>query len=83
MITHVAIIIDGEVQSLPKPNRHHNIIKLFPMPKHKQGEQGFIDDRRGFVGRHEALCIVLGYKQELRFGEFCDPQHGLFSEDLW
>jgi len=88
MIEVAAIKKDGKVYSLPRPARHHNVMHEFKLGR--PHEQGFIDDRLGFVGRHQALCIALACKQELRFnkrqtapGEFCDPAHGLFSEDLW
>ncbi|MFT4579245.1 MAG: hypothetical protein ACI9UO_002079 [Nitrospinales bacterium] len=90
MITAAAVRFEGVVHTLPKPNRHHNIRHNLNIAKRSYGQDGFIDDRKGFVGRHEALCIALAYTQELRLnkqqtkpGEFCDPQHGLFSEDLW
>lgn len=83
MIIAVAIIIGGKVESLPKPNRHHDIIRKFPNDKHEHGDQGFIDDNRGFVSRGVALAIVQDEKQPLITGKFMAPGHGLFSEDLW
>jgi len=84
MIISAAVIINGKVESLPRPARHHTILHAFPNePSRHRGEQGFIDDRQGFVGRHEALCLALACKQELISGEFWAPEHGLFSEDLW
>ena len=80
MIISVAMLIDGKVESLPQPNRHHDIVLKFPDDKHKHGDQGFIDDKHGFVRRRAAAMIALrqGQVKELKW-----PHHGLFSEDLW
>jgi hypothetical protein len=83
MIVSVAMWIDGRVESLPKPNRHYDLIRKFPQPEHSHGDQGFIDDKRGFVSRQVALAIVEREDQPLRTGEFMAYGHGLFSEDLW
>ena len=81
MITAAAIMIDGVVQSLPKPNRHHNIIHKFPKPGHQHGEQGFIDSELGFVSREVAKVIAIAS------GQLQKPKNSysekLFSEDLW
>lgn len=80
MIITAAIIIDGEVESLPRPNRHHNILRKFPRSNFMQGTQGFIDDERGFVGRKLAAKIALeeGQIKNLKYSKYL-----LFSEDLW
>lgn len=83
MIIAVAMFIDGKVESLPKPNRHHDIIRKFPLPDHEHGEQGFIDDKYGFLSRKAALGLVQDEGQELRGQKLTAPGHGLFSEDLW
>ena len=93
MIIRAAIKCRGTVYSTTPPNRHHHILHRFTPPlRRDEVEEGFIDDKEGFVGRHEALCIVVACGQDLRFNKgsdvamkdrFCDPQHGLFSEDLW
>ncbi len=83
MIIAVAIWIDGKVESLPKPNRHHDIILKFPPWEHEHGEQGFIDDNHEFVTRKVALAIVNRKDQKLKSGKFLNKYFGLFSEDLW
>ena len=79
-----AAIVHGEkVYTLPKPNRHHNIIKHIA---DKEGSyrptkaiQGFVDEHGNFLTRKEAAKIVIenGQLDKLRW-----PPH-LFSEDLW
>ena len=81
MIIAVAMQINGRIESLPKPNRHHDIIRKFPKPKHKHGEQGFIDTELGFVSREVAKVIAVASDQLIsRSGKFSDK---LFSEDIW
>ena len=79
MIIAVACMIDGKVQTLPAPARHHNVLHKYPMPEHKHGEQGFIDDSLGFVGRKKAAKIALAEGQV----EKLHSPPWLFSEDLW
>ena len=74
MITHVAIKDrDGTVWSLPKPNRHHNVIHLIQEQIGKPGAlkllgnhtQGFVKDNRRFLSRKEAFYEALQYRQLL------------------
>lgn len=83
MITHVAMIYQGKLWTLPKPNRHHNIIKLYykttglSLNEHKEG---FLDDHGNFLDRTQAL------KHALNCGQIKEPKFQpdlLFSEDLW
>jgi hypothetical protein len=82
MIIAAAVKIDGIARALPAPARHHNILHKFPTPDHEHGEQGFIDDQKGFVTRQQAARIAIKEGQIEK-----DPVHGwghgLFSEDLW
>ncbi len=82
----IAAAIRDEVQgynlSLLPPARHHDIINAlanrgYALPI--KGDQGFIDDQRGFVDRLQAADIAVSQGQipRLRW----PPQ--LFSEDLW
>jgi len=88
-ITHVAIRVDGVVWSLPKPFRHHNIIRLvcdltgtkFVDCSESRGDQGFLDANGVYLDRKAALARALALKQvkdedDIRAGM-------LFSEDLW
>lgn len=81
MIIRAAMMINGTVQSLPRPKRHHDIIKKFPNSGSKHGEQGFIDDQLGFVSREVAKVIAVASNQIIE-GEGLFSEK-LFSEDLW
>ena len=84
-IESVAIVYEGETHVLPRPNRHHNVIRAIA---EKNGVgingsdiQGFMTNTGRFVKRVEALHIALAANQVL------DPANvragRLFSEDLW
>ncbi len=79
MIIAAAAIVDGQIRALPAPARHHHVLQRFPLPDHAHGDQGFIDDQRGFVGRELAAEIALaeGQIEKLKW----PPSR--FSEDLW
>lgn len=83
MITHVAIMLNGMVFSLPRPNGHHNIIYALAalgVPTPIRGIQGFKDSKDRFLTRTEAFEVAIASKQIER------PEHGLeelYSEDLW
>lgn len=82
MIIAVAIRTEQDIYELPRPARHHNIIRELAGRGHSIpiiGEQGFIDDQRGFVTREEAAQIALDQGQ---IGRLHAPPN-LFSEDLW
>ena len=58
MIIAVAIRTEQDTYELPRPNRHHHLIRRLAGMGHSipiTGEQGFIDDQRGFVTREEAF----------------------------
>lgn len=84
-IIGVAIIgYDGNVYSLPKPNRHHHVIhmmvKQYNHPIPINGEQGFITNEGKFVNRIEAKVIAVNNNQlTSRAGN----EEELFSEDVW
>lgn len=74
---------EGNPVSLPRPARHHDIIRAMVDNGHKTpitGEQGFVTTRGRFVDRKEALEIATKAGQIIK-------KHGnptiLFSEDLW
>ena len=82
-ITGVAMTLnDGNVISLPKPNRHHN---LFPLAKEKGykkpyvGVQGFVTSTGRFVDRSEGAELALRNGQITKLKTPPD----LFSEDMW
>lgn len=81
----VAILYKSKVHSLPRPNRHHHVIRAIAQENgvgiKAEDIQGFLTDSGRFVGRVEALRIAL------RAGQVLDPNNvragRLFSEDLW
>lgn len=85
MITGVAIKREGVVYQLPKPNRHHHVIRLMadlgiPKPVTLNAVQGFVTDTGEFLDREQAYTLVLENKQNV-----VELHHhrDLFSEDLW
>lgn len=89
VITHVAIRWDDRVWSLPKPYRHHDIIRMVANLtgataidcSDSRGDQGFLDESGRYLNRKQALVSALLNKQvkdenDIRCGM-------LFSEDLW
>lgn len=77
-------IVDESVWSIPKPGRHHDVIRLmvekgYPTPI--KGVQGFILNDGTFVGRNEAMEVAHNAEQLL---DRCDRDYyQLFSEDVW
>lgn len=81
-VATAAILIDGVIHTLPRPGRHHDIIRHLVRKGFKKpvvGEQGFVLTDGRFVVRELAAKIALaaGQCKELR-----SPPR-LFSEDLW
>jgi hypothetical protein len=73
---------DGTVYSVPRPGRHHHVIRLMVeagRPKPITGEQGFVLEDGRFVNREEGaqMALASGQIEELHW----PPD--LFSEDLW
>jgi hypothetical protein len=88
-ITHVAVRVDGVVWSLPKPFRHHHIIRVIADLtgathidcSESRGDQGFLDANGQYLDRKHALARALTLKQVLNEDDIrCGM---LFSEDLW
>jgi hypothetical protein len=83
MITRVAIRYRGTVYSLPKPNRHSDVIKYMISEGQDAlaGEQGFMTDRDEFLGRRNAHDHALACGQ-VSEGNLVRPG-SLSSDDLW
>ena len=84
MITHVAIRHpDGRIFSLPRPYRHHHIIRVMvdalEIEPPIRGRQGFLDNRGNFLSRKAAADLALKTGQCVKL----DSPPRLFSEDLW
>jgi len=82
-ITAAAIkCVLGEVYSVPKPGRHHDVIRhmssTLGVSPHG-GEQGFVLSTGSFIDRKMAAKIALKNGQCKKL--ISPPQ--LFSEDLW
>ena len=77
--------IDGKVWTLPRPARHHNIIKLmresgYTGPVMGPDQQGFILSNGNFCRRKAALRVAEKAGQ-LKNGKTISSQ--LTTEDLW
>lgn len=87
MITHVAIRFDGVTYSLPKPNRHHHVIRHIvdttdaKYVDARGDDEGFLDENGKYYNRKEALAHALEHKQVKNLNDIrCGK---LFSEDVW
>ena len=82
-IVGVAIQFNGATVTMPKPNRHHHIIRAVGGISGASRE-GFVDDAGKFLGRKEAYVLAVANGQINRKP---GPEHyqgdQLFSEDLW
>ncbi len=88
MITHVAIKdSSGKIWSLPKPNRHHDVIRSIcaeskdrpdAMNKLNNHTQGFLTHDGYFLDRVSAYREAVAHRQLLK-----PPETELFSEDVW
>lgn len=84
MIVAAAIKYGNVVAFVPKPGRHHDVIRAWfeqtSMTTRGENEQGFITSEGKFVNRHLAMGIALKHNQIIK-------KHGhpemLFSEDMW
>lgn len=80
-VEQAAIFQDEKIYTLPRPNRHHNIIHDMILKGHKRpitGEQGFVLSDGSFVDRRVAKIVALEAKQITK-----TRNDDLFSEDLW
>lgn len=84
-ITHVAIDFDGQVFSLPKPARHHEVImKIVETTDFDRvpasARQGFLHpDTGSFITRKQAAKVA---KKRGQIDKLISPPL-LTSEDLW
>ena len=88
MITHVAIRFQGEVWSLPAPNRHNDAIRLIREQTGVQyvdardDDQGFLIDGETWCRRAPALRIAEKCGQ-LKPDGMGKRLGKLYSEDVW
>lgn len=72
---------DGRVFSLPRPYRHHNLIRMMaylgePIPIN--GDQGFVTNKGRWLRRIPARVLAISSAQVP-----VDSSGPLFSEDVW
>jgi len=82
-IVAAAIWHKGIVCSVPRPGRHHNVIREMAragVPIPITGEQGFLTSDGLFVSRRLAMGIAEDAGQLIRDTRGSDQ---LFSEDVW
>jgi hypothetical protein len=86
-IVSVAVLYNNIIHSMPKPNRHHNVVHAMNADRedrhkilHAIGVQGFLDADGQFLTREEA---VIRAKQTGMITQPKYRQDKLYSEDLW
>lgn len=82
-IDRVAIIYNGVIYSLPRPNRHHDVIRHIHEVTGAttiDGDQGFMTNDGQFVGRRQARLIAERSGQLL---PRASKGKELYSEDVW
>lgn len=85
-ITHVAIRFRGKIYSLPRPNRHHDVLFLIAKETGAQyidahlEDQGFLDDEGTYLNRKQGLERAMVNHQ---IKDESKVRGLLFSEDLW
>jgi hypothetical protein len=86
-ITHVAIRFQGQIYSLPAPNRHHNVIRLIvdstgvKAVDVRNDDQGFLDSTGRYLRRKPALRVAREAGQLRPDREVIGAE--LYSENLW
>lgn len=82
-IVGVAVKYNGQIYSLPEPNRHHNVLRMIG-PIYGEHEEGFILDDGVFIGRRLAMRLARDNGQlKRREGTQFYQGPALYSEDLW
>ena len=85
MIIAAAIKHGSLIHILPKPARHHDIIRemvLNGYDKPITGEQGFINDDGEFLDRKQALKEA-EWSMQVNSDTKVGNKNHLFSEDVW
>jgi len=86
-ITHVALRFEGEVFALPRPNRHHDLVRAIVRQlgvSHVDvplEDEGFLDETGRFLNRKQALVSALVNNQVAKPEEVRLDM--LMSEDVW
>ncbi len=86
-ITDVAVIFEGEIYSLPAPNRHHNVIHMMygnGIRINGPSLEGFLDENGTFLNRSAGMIRAQRNGQlNRREGDQFYQGPDLYSEDLW
>ena len=83
-IVGVAIEYGLAVYTLPKPNRHHDVIRSIPGGINGPHKEGFIDEDGVFLNRKKAMARAEETGQlNRRPGKEFYQGPELYSEDLW
>lgn len=86
-IEAVAIRCNGVLYSLPRPNRHWNVIGKIHAETGggaiRKDWQGFLDNDGKFLGRREARKVAARAGQLNVVRPKTSPLDILFSEDVW
>lgn len=87
-ITHVAIRFQGEVYSLPAPNRHEDVVreivqklKVSHVDSHDE-DRGFLDESGRYLNRKQAL-VSAELNDQILDSVKVIHHHGLLSENIW
>lgn len=82
-ITHVAVVYENIVYSLPAPDRHHHVLRLIYKEHGKcnPNKQGFLNNSGVYLTRTQALKVALAANQVKDINNIHADR--LFSEDLW
>lgn len=84
MIARAAIVIEGKPWSVPRPGRHHDVIRLWARQTGRRlpagSVQGFLTDAGRFLDRDAALVHARETRQIMRPALLGSV---LTSEDLW
>jgi hypothetical protein len=86
-IISAALKIGEAIISMPRPNRHHNLLREIFLQTDgsnlgKRAIQGFLTDEGTFLTREEAFVVALRFGL-FKWGSKPHSSHILFSEDLW
>jgi hypothetical protein len=84
-IERAAILYNGTIYSVPRPGRHHTVIRMmardnFPNEAMALKNQGFVTSTGRFVDRYEGAKIARAAGQIIREPT---PPDMLTSEDVW
>ena len=88
MIVGVAVKTDRKLWTLPRPYRHHNVLRMIfashEARNYETEQEGFVDSDGNFLTRIEAMQVAINNGQLNRrpgSNKYQGPE--LFSEDQW